>query len=170
MYFYPGLTPRALLYRLLRRLENCRKTGTSEHLFSGKTDVQRAYRLIFSKSTALPYAAWKIDETAADGFVLDVLELQVFLIQFERLLTATPTLAFAVHILDGADASLALTFACVADGVLESTDPDGHIRDVAWVDEAEALRRLARVPWYDVGPLRRYLEGAAGELAVVDRR
>ena len=85
-------------------------------------------------------------------------------------LTATPELALAVHVLYGADASLALTFACVAEGVLASADPDGHIRDVAWVDEREALDLLAQVGWYDVGPLRRYLGGAAGEMAVVDRR
>ncbi|HET7645617.1 MAG TPA: NUDIX hydrolase [Candidatus Limnocylindria bacterium] len=85
-------------------------------------------------------------------------------------LTASPQLAFAVHVIDDVDAYLALTFACSASGELAPSDPDGHVRDAAWVEPSDALERLGQVGWYDAGPLRRYLAGASGELAIVDRR
>lgn len=81
-------------------------------------------------------------------------------------------LAFAAHVLGPDAAYLALTFVCEGHGTLAPDDPDGYILEVAWVDETDALARLARVPWYDPEPLRRHLAGeqATAEVAVVDRR
>lgn len=83
-----------------------------------------------------------------------------------------PVLAFVAHVLTDDDGYVAFTFTCDADGVLGPDDPDDYILEVAWVDEAEALRRLEDVPWYDPGPLRRHLSGANGgaPVSVVDRR
>ncbi len=86
-------------------------------------------------------------------------------------LIGVPPLAFAVDVIDAADQYLALTFRCEATGVLAPDDPDGYILGAAWVDEQEALSRLALVDWYDTGPLRRHLaDGRTMEIAVVDRR
>lgn len=87
-------------------------------------------------------------------------------------LSGDPRVVFIAHVLDSGDQYVAFTFACEADGVLAPDDPDGYILEVGWVDEAEALRRLDRVPWYDCGPLRRHLSDDVdgGWVSVVDRR
>lgn len=83
-----------------------------------------------------------------------------------------PRVAFIAHVLDSGDQYVAFTFTCEGDGVLAPDDPDGYILEVGWVDEAEALRRLDRVSWYDSGPLRRHLsdDRGGGSVSVVDRR
>jgi len=80
-------------------------------------------------------------------------------------------LAFVAHVIAAEGAHLALTFACAAAGAVAPRDPDGYVLDAEWVDEHQALDRLARVGWYDAGPLRRYLAGGVnGEVVVLDRR
>lgn len=86
-------------------------------------------------------------------------------------LDGTPTLAFATHAVQADGSHLALTFACAADGDLLPDDPDGYVLSAEWVDTADALARLERIPWYDAGPLRRWLdEPRTVEAAVTDRR
>ena len=87
-------------------------------------------------------------------------------------LSGEPLLAFVVHLFVADDSYIAMTFRCEADGVLAPSDPDGYVLSAEWVEEDEALRRLAAVPWYDVAPLRRHLSGEAGPGAayVVGRR
>jgi len=55
----------------------------------------------------------------------------------------------------------ALTFACEADGVLQTTDPDGLVRRAAWVETGDALDRLSALEWYECEQLRRFLSGDA---------
>lgn len=87
-------------------------------------------------------------------------------------LAGDSSVAFVAHVLNAADAYVAFTFSCQADGPLAFDDPDGYILDVAWVAETEAVRRLERVAWYDAAPLRRHLAGELGgaPVSVVDRR
>jgi 8-oxo-dGTP diphosphatase len=86
-------------------------------------------------------------------------------------LDAPPMLAFATHVFQADASHLALTFACEAAGSLAPADPDGYILSAEWVDQDDALDRLGRVPWYDAGPLRRWLdEPRTVEVSVMDRR
>ncbi|MGI8659379.1 MAG: NUDIX hydrolase [Candidatus Limnocylindria bacterium] len=79
--------------------------------------------------------------------------------------TGTPHLVFSVEIDSQLDDLVgrwrALTYACEADGTIEPADPEGLIRTAEWVDVDEALDRLASVEWYDVEPLRSFLDGSA---------
>lgn len=87
-------------------------------------------------------------------------------------LLGQPQLAFLVD-LDVAEGTYtALTFSCEGAGELAPADPDGFVKGADWVATADALERLARVEWYDVIPLARYLSGDAlpGATYSLDRR
>ena len=79
----------------------------------------------------------------------------------------TPKLAFEVHLRtrrgDDVLEWRAASFACVARGRLQPSDPDRFVKRAAWVPIAEALDRLSCVAWYDCEPLRRLLAGAAAQ-------
>jgi 8-oxo-dGTP diphosphatase len=86
-------------------------------------------------------------------------------------LTGTPQIAFAVDLVAGGDRYTAISFACGADGEAVPDDPDGLVRDAAWLEPSEALARLRCVEWYDCTPLERFLSGEAspGALYSFDR-
>lgn len=76
-------------------------------------------------------------------------------------LTGAPRIAFAVDIDRGDGVYAAITFECEADGNLAPSDPDGLVRNAAWVAGEAAFERLACVAWYDCVPLERFLSGEA---------
>lgn len=76
-------------------------------------------------------------------------------------LVGQPQLAFLVDLATTEGTYSALTFLCDVDGELAPADPDGFVKAADWVATADALERLARVEWYDVIPLARYLSGDA---------
>lgn len=55
----------------------------------------------------------------------------------------------------------ALTYTCEATGELQPDDPDGLVRNAAWVEVGDALNRLSVLEWYECEPLRRFLSGEA---------
>ncbi len=87
------------------------------------------------------------------------------------ILDGVPCLAFVVQVFRDMGAEVveefvAFTFACEVSGDIGPDDPDGLVLAAAWVEEAEALNRLALLDWYDSIPLRRWLDGSATAGAV----
>lgn len=91
-------------------------------------------------------------------------------------LDSVPRVAFIVQVQhdsgDGqVDKWLAVSFSCDAVGEIQPRDPDGLVLAAAWIEEGDALDRLALLDWYDCTPLRRWLSGeaAAGTVYTVRR-
>lgn len=89
-------------------------------------------------------------------------------------LDGEPHIAFVVQVLrDGGDGmveeTLAVSFACDVTGEIQPRDPDGLVLAAAWIEEGDALDRLALLDWYDCAPLRCWLNGdaAAGTVYTV---
>lgn len=81
-------------------------------------------------------------------------------------LTGTPHVAFAVQLLAQAGAGMleeivAVAFSCQVVGAIQPCDPDGFVLSAAWIEEPDALDRLALLSWYDPTPLQRWLNGSA---------
>lgn len=55
----------------------------------------------------------------------------------------------------------AVTYASDTTGDVVPADPDGLVLSAEWVPVETALQRLEQVEWYDSGPLRAFLSGAA---------
>lgn len=82
-------------------------------------------------------------------------------------LEGVPRVVFTVQVqvLQEGDRSVeevgVFTFACDVSGEIQPNDPDGLVLSAQWVEEADALDRLALLGWYDRVPLQRWLSGEA---------
>lgn len=87
-------------------------------------------------------------------------------------LTGAERIAFAVEVGVGDESYSAMTFECAAEGALAPADPDGFVRQAAWVPVDQALERLRVVAWYECAPLERYLskDAAPGAVYTFGRR
>ncbi len=83
----------------------------------------------------------------------------------ELVLEGVPHVVFTVQVLQEGDRSVeevgVFTFACDVSGEIQPNDPDGLVLSAQWVEEADALDRLALLGWYDRVPLQRWLSGEA---------
>ena len=120
-----------------------------------------------------PAATWMLpggrlepEETLTEGFRRELVE------ETGLRLAEHPAIAFAVDIVRADGRYSAITFDCDAEGAVAPDDPDGLVLSAEWLETDEALRRLARITWYDCLPLERFLSGDAppGTVYVADRR
>lgn len=90
------------------------------------------------------------------------------------ILEGVPRVIFTVQVLQEADGTVeeavAFTFACDVSGEIQPNDPDGLVLSAQWVEETDALGRLASLGWYECDPLRRWLSGEAVAGAVYSLR
>jgi len=80
-------------------------------------------------------------------------------------LEGAPRVVFTVQVLQEGDRAVeevgVFTFTCDVSGEIQPDDPDGLVLSAQWVEESDALDRLALLGWYDRVPLQRWLSGEA---------